>query len=80
MGTFAEKANADYHLSFADQGKPTSVFCFPLEKNKWKFDVTVFHCAANKQKLPFQLVSFFLYIYIHLETDIFRYIYTCIYI
>ncbi len=26
MGTFAETANVDYHLSFADQGKQTPVF------------------------------------------------------
>jgi hypothetical protein len=30
MGTFAEIANIDYRLSFADQEKPTSVFQFRL--------------------------------------------------
>ncbi len=30
MGTFAETANVDYRLSFADQEKQTSVFRFPF--------------------------------------------------
>jgi hypothetical protein len=28
MGTFAQIAHVDYHLSFADQGKQTSAFRF----------------------------------------------------
>jgi hypothetical protein len=32
MGTFAETA-IDYRLSFADQGKLTSVFCFCLQQS-----------------------------------------------
>ncbi len=28
MNTFAETANVDYRISFADQGKQTSVFCY----------------------------------------------------
>jgi hypothetical protein len=47
MGTFAETAIVNYHLSFADQGKQTSIFllqqqtevcrfCFPFEAKKWK--------------------------------------------
>jgi hypothetical protein len=30
MGTFAETANVGYHLSFADQGKQTSVFRYSV--------------------------------------------------
>ncbi len=30
MGMFVETAIVDYRLSFADQGKQTSVFCFRL--------------------------------------------------
>jgi hypothetical protein len=32
MGTFAERANADYCLLFAYQGKQTSVFHFRLQQ------------------------------------------------
>jgi hypothetical protein len=32
MGTFAETAIVDYRLSFADQGKQTSVFSFLLQQ------------------------------------------------
>ncbi len=31
MGTFAETAIVDYHLSFADKGKQTSIFLFPVK-------------------------------------------------
>jgi hypothetical protein len=34
MGTFAETTNIDYCLSFADQGKQTSIFHFPFAENK----------------------------------------------
>jgi hypothetical protein len=30
MGKFAETANVDYCLAFADQGKQTSLFRFPF--------------------------------------------------
>jgi hypothetical protein len=43
-GHVFETAIVDYRLSFADKGKQTSVFCFPL--------------AANKRKLAFLLVPF----------------------
>jgi hypothetical protein len=36
MGTFAETAIVDYHLSFADQGKQTSVYCFCLRQTNGK--------------------------------------------
>jgi hypothetical protein len=32
MGTFAEIAIVDYRLSFADQGKQTSIFRFRLQQ------------------------------------------------
>jgi hypothetical protein len=32
MGTFAETANVDYRLSFADQGKQTFVLRFRLQQ------------------------------------------------
>jgi hypothetical protein len=47
MGMFAETANVNDRLSFANHGKQTSVFHFPFAENKRKFAV------ANKQKLPF---------------------------
>jgi hypothetical protein len=51
MGTFAETANINNRLSFADQGKQTSVFRFPF--------------ATNRQKLPFSVSTVFPeYIYI----------------
>jgi hypothetical protein len=31
MGKFAETANVDYSLSFADQGKQTSFPCYPFD-------------------------------------------------
>jgi hypothetical protein len=34
MGTFAETANLDYLLSFADQEKQTSFLRFPFAENK----------------------------------------------
>jgi hypothetical protein len=42
MGTSAETANVDYHLSFANQGKQISVFRFPFAENKRKFSASVF--------------------------------------
>jgi hypothetical protein len=50
MGTFAETANVDYRLSFADQGKETH--SFPFAENKQKF------CCFR-----FPLVPFSVYIY-----------------
>jgi hypothetical protein len=49
MGTFAETAIVDYHLSFADQGKQTFIFGFHLQQ-------TNINCR-------FPLVSFSIYIY-----------------
>ncbi len=57
MGTFAKTSIVDYHLSFADQGKQTSVFYFHSQKTNgvcrfW------FSFSENKQKLPFSLICF----------------------
>jgi hypothetical protein len=45
MGTFAETAIVDYRLSFADQGKQTSVFfsiLFPFFICRKQMEVAVF--------------------------------------
>jgi hypothetical protein len=47
MDTFAETEIVDYSLSFADQGKQTSIFGFR------------FALAENKKKLPFSVSSVF---------------------
>jgi hypothetical protein len=39
---FADTANIVYHLSFAEQGKQTSVFRLPFAENKRKLAVSVF--------------------------------------
>jgi hypothetical protein len=48
MGIFAETANVDYCLSFADQGKQTSIFLL----------------LKTKGSLPFSISSSFPYKYI----------------
>jgi hypothetical protein len=57
MGTFAETAIVDYHLTFADQGK-TFLFrsCFQQTNASSLFP---FLFAANKRKFPFSLSSIF---------------------
>jgi hypothetical protein len=67
MSTFAETAKVDYHWSFADQGKQTSVFHFPFVANKWKW--------------PFSVISVFcLYIFTSKWQHIYSYISISIYI
>jgi predicted acetyltransferase len=56
MGTFAETAIIDYHLSFADQGKQTSVLNFSFQQLYRRLS---FPFAANKWKLPFFVSSVF---------------------
>ncbi len=75
MGKFAETANADYHLLFADQGKQTSVSVCSKETEVCCFR---FPFATNKQKFAF---PFSIYIYSHctVYTEN-RTIYICIYI
>jgi hypothetical protein len=56
MVTFAETANADYHSSFADQGKQTSIFPFRLQQTNGSLPFR-FPSAENKQKLSFSVSS-----------------------
>ncbi len=58
MGTFAETA-IDYRLSFADQGKLTSVFCFCLQQSKRKLPFSVSSVSVN--------ICIYIYIYIYME-------------
>jgi hypothetical protein len=37
----AETANVDCRFILADQGKQTSLFCFPFAENKQKFAISV---------------------------------------
>jgi hypothetical protein len=55
MATFAETAIVAYHLSFADQGKQTSLFCFGCAENKHKFAVSVFHLPQTNGTRHFLL-------------------------
>jgi hypothetical protein len=74
MGTFAETAKVDYRLSFADQGKLTSVFHFASAENKQKFAASVSICT-NKRKLLFSVSSVFcIYTYILKWQHIYRFI------
>jgi hypothetical protein len=61
MGTFAETAIVDYRLSFANQGKQTSVFRFLFVENKRKFAVAVFHLQQTNESCQFPLVQFSVY-------------------
>jgi hypothetical protein len=42
MGSFAETTNFDYRLSFADQGKQTSVFVFSIQTDGAVFRVYIY--------------------------------------
>jgi hypothetical protein len=48
MGTIAETANVDYHLSFTQPKKTNSHF--PIAEDKGKFAVFIFRSAAKKRK------------------------------
>jgi hypothetical protein len=48
MGTFAETAIVNYHLSFADQGNQTSVFRFRLQQTNESFP---FPFSVNSKKM-----------------------------
>jgi hypothetical protein len=63
MGTSAETANVVYCLSFANQGKQTSVLC-QFAKNKQKFAISVFRLQLTNGSCDFPLVPLFIYIYI----------------
>ncbi len=41
MGTFAETANSTTVYNLPNQGKQTSVFCFPFAENERKFAISV---------------------------------------
>jgi hypothetical protein len=45
---FAETANVNYRLPFADKGKQTFVFHFPFAENRRKFVVPVFCLQQTK--------------------------------
>jgi hypothetical protein len=55
MSTFAETAIVNYRLSFAEQVKQMSIFCFRLLQTNGSLP---FPFAENKQKLSFSLVPF----------------------
>jgi hypothetical protein len=42
MGKFSETAIVHYRLSFADQGKQTSVFPFPFSASSKELEVAIF--------------------------------------
>jgi hypothetical protein len=58
MGRFAETAIVDYHLSFADQEKQTSIFHFRFSANKRKFAVSIFRLQKTNGSRRFPLVPF----------------------
>ncbi len=66
MGMFAETANVDYRLSFADQGKYLSVLCSQKINGSLPF--------------PFSVRTVCAHIYIETAAYIYIYIYLCIYI
>jgi hypothetical protein len=55
MGMFAETAIVDYHFSFADQGKQTSVFHFRLQQTNLKFAISVFFLQKPNRCCRFPL-------------------------
>ncbi len=62
MGTFAETVIVHYHLLFADQGKPTSVFRFRLQQTNGN---------CHSLLVPFYMsscvcVSIYSYLYLYL--------------
>jgi hypothetical protein len=59
MGTFAESANVDYRLSFAEQGKQTFAYRFSLQQTNGSLP---FSFAANKRELPFSVYPISVYI------------------
>jgi hypothetical protein len=54
MDMFAEIAMVDYCLSFADQGKQTSVIHFHLQQTNGSLPFP-FPFTENKQKSPFSI-------------------------
>ncbi len=64
MGTFAETAIIDYHLLFADQGKPISVFHFRLQQTNGSLLLHISVCS-KQVKIAF-FVSFIFRIYFYI--------------
>jgi hypothetical protein len=71
---FAETAIVDYHLSFDDQGKQTSVFYFRFAANKGKFAISVCHLQQTNRILLLS-ISFVYHTYIYIETAAYIYIF-----
>jgi hypothetical protein len=65
MGTFAETANVDYRLLFADQGKQTSAF--PLQKTNKSLPLIFLVC-----KTEVAVFRMYIYIYILIWQHIYR--------
>jgi hypothetical protein len=58
MGMSTEAAIVNYHLSFADQGKQISIFCFRLQRTNGSLPFPFSVCRKNKQLMTFPLVPF----------------------
>jgi hypothetical protein len=65
MGTFADTANVDYHLSFADQGKQTFLFSVSFSFSHIYIERAVY-------------IDIYIHIYLNLYIY-YIYIYICIY-
>ncbi len=65
MSNFAETARVDYRLSFADQGKQTSVFLFFLYQRNGSLPFSVCSKQICRSRC-FPLVTFSIYIYIYI--------------
>jgi hypothetical protein len=53
MGMFAGTANVDYLLSFADQGKQTSVFYFTFAENNGSLSFPFSVCCKQTEVAVF---------------------------
>jgi hypothetical protein len=53
VGTFAETAIADYHLSFAHQGKQMSVFHFRLQQKNGSLPFPFSVCSQQTEVVVF---------------------------
>ncbi len=92
MGTFAETAIADYHLSFGQPRITDFGFSFPLAENKQKFVVSIFRLQKTNRNCCFLSVPFFLartcvcvcvctyilYIYIYEYLYLYLYLYAAV--
>jgi hypothetical protein len=54
MGTFAETAIINYHLSFAVQRKSTSVFCFHLQQANGSLPFPLSVCSKQTEVAVFR--------------------------